>query len=171
MKLNKNKFNLLGYSIWNLKFIPLITFSLVGSIFLTNTLFICPFIYAAEPKKAPEKTEAPQKFNVGDFVYTLENRRDPFEPLYLLKIKRDITAGVSKKGYELEELKLVGILKADKSRYAMMEDMQGKGVTFKKGDFLNNNLWVLDILDDKVILGYKIKGETKRIEVAIPKKT
>jgi len=65
---------------------------------------------------------------------------------------------------------LVGILKTDKAKFAMMEDMQGKGVMFKKGDNLNNNLWVADVVDGRVILAYKLKNDIKNINIDIPKK-
>lgn len=154
-------------------FLPLFRGSML--IILIVFLFFCSTVYSADPKmeqkkNEPKKPEVSQKFNVGDFVYVSENKRDPFEPLYLLKMRQDKVAGVSKKGYELEELKLVGILKAGNNHYAMMEDMQGKGISFKKGDFLNNNLWISNIINSKVILSYKLKGETKRIELDIPKK-
>lgn len=118
----------------------------------------------------PKKTTTPTKFNVGDFNYTSENRRDPFEPVYLARVKRSKEATSLKRGYELEELKLVGILKTDKTRFAMMEDMQGKGIMFKKGDHLNNNLWVADVVEGKVILAYKLKNDIKNIDIDIPKK-
>jgi hypothetical protein len=144
-------------------------------IVLAVMFFFYSNVYSAEPKPEQKKAEQKKddlshKFNVSDFVYVSENRRDPFEPLYLLKMRQDKVAGVSKKGYELEELKFVGVLKTGNNRYAMMEDMQGKGISFKKGDFLNKNLWISDIIDSKVILNYKLKGETKRIEIDIPKK-
>jgi Tfp pilus assembly protein PilP len=147
-------------------------------IVLAIALFFCSLIcfFSSTESKAEQKTTEPkkadvsQKINIGDFVYVSENKRDPFEPLYLLKMRQDKVAGVSKRGYELEELKLVGVLRSGNNRYAMMENMQGKGIYFKKGDFLNNNLWISDIIDSKVILNYKLKGETKRIEIDIPKK-
>ena len=119
-----------------------------------------------EAKQAP----APAKFNVGDFNYTSDNRRDPFEPVYLARVKRTKEATSLKRGYELEELKLVGILKTDKTKFAMMEDTQGKGVMFKKGDYLNNNLWVSDVVDGRVVLSYKLKNDIKNINIDIPKK-
>jgi Tfp pilus assembly protein PilP len=116
----------------------------------------------------PRTKEA--KYNVGDFNYTSDSRRDPFEPVYLARVKRSKEATSLKRGYELEELKLVGILKTDKTRFAMMEDMQGKGIMFKKGDHLNNNLWVADVVEGKVILAYKLKNDIKNIDIDIPKK-
>ena len=137
----------------------------------------CAGINAAEPKKPPEqKTASAPALN--DFNYKAENRRDPFEPVNLIKAKRSRESTLIKDkkgtaqaaGYELEELKLVGILRTDKRRLAMMEDMQGKGIIFKKDDYLNKNLWVVDVQDTKVVFGYKLKGEIRNIIVDIPKK-
>jgi Tfp pilus assembly protein PilP len=131
--------------------------------------FVCsPYSsFGQEPKKS---SAAPAKFNVGDFNYTSDNRRDPFEPVYLARVKRSKEATSLKRGYELEELKLVGILKTDNTKFAMMEDMQGKGIMFKKGDHLNNNLWVADVVDGRVVLAYKLKNDIKNINIDIPKK-
>ena len=131
-------------------------------------IFICSssILFSQEQKQIA----TPAKFNVGDFTYTSDNRRDPFEPVYLARVKRSKEATSLKRGYELEELKLVGILKTDKAKFAMMEDMQGKGVMFKKGDNLNNNLWVADVVDGRVILAYKLKNDIKNINIDIPKK-
>ena len=131
--------------------------------------FVCiPYSsFGQEPKKS---MAAPAKFNVGDFNYTSDNRRDPFEPVYLARVKRSKEATSLKRGYELEELKLVGILKTDNTKFAMMEDMQGKGIMFKKGDHLNNNLWVADVVDGRVVLAYKLKNDIKNINIDIPKK-
>jgi Tfp pilus assembly protein PilP len=139
-------------------------------------LFImCQHVFGAEAKKSGElnKELGPKPFNVGDFTYTSENRRDPFEKAYAVQLKqtREAVQGKAiKKGYELEELKVVGLLKTDANRFVMMEDMQGKGILFKKGDFINKDLWIVDVLDSKVALGYKLKGETRRILLDIPRK-
>lgn len=117
-----------------------------------------------------QKKQAAQGVNISEFTYSSENRRNPFEPVNLLKAKQKRDSGESKSGYELEELRFVGEVKADSKRYAMMEDRQGRGVMLKKGDFLNKNLWVVDIPAGKVILGYKLKGEIKKIEMDLPKK-
>jgi Tfp pilus assembly protein PilP len=122
--------------------------------------------FGQEPKQAAPVA----KFNISDFNYSSDNRRDPFEPIYLARVKHTKETSSLKKGYELEELKLVGILKTDKTKFAMMEDMQGKGVMFKKGDYLNNNLWVADVVDGRVVLAYKLKNDVKNINIDIPKK-
>ncbi|MCX5798962.1 MAG: pilus assembly protein PilP [Proteobacteria bacterium] len=131
-------------------------------------------LYAAEPKKAKEEKQV----QIGDFTYTSKDKRDPFEPTYLFKAKRgkekQVTKGskgeVLKSGYELEELRLVGIIMKEKNRYAMMEDMQGRGVLFKNGDLINPTIFIVDILESKVILGYSVKGELRKFEMEIQKK-
>lgn len=152
---------------------------------------------AAAPGAAPAKPAAGKaakpvketvpKYNVEDFTFNPEEARNPFEPVLLLKAKSSRGASVqpapgnkSKKAakpakaekldYELEELRLVGVIKSGTGMIAMMEDSQGKGVFFRKGDFLNKNLWVMDVSATGVMLGYKAKGEIKKIAVNIPVK-
>ncbi len=124
---------------------------------------------AAKPEAKKAEPAAP-KFNVGDFTYTSANRRDPFEAVALTGLKEAGKGASSKKGYELEELRLVGIMKAGSINIAMMEDMKGRGLLFKKNDYLNKNLWIVNILADKVEFGYKIKGEIKTFTIDIPRK-
>jgi hypothetical protein len=105
------------------------------------------------------------------FSYTSQDRRDPFEPIYLLKVKnRKRADDAGKAGYDLEELKLAGVVKEGAVRFAMMEDLQGRGLLFKKGDLLNKNLWVYDILEDKVIMAYRLKGDIHKIPIDLPRK-
>ena len=130
------------------------------------------------PKKEAAKEEAAKKFNVEDFTYSAEGR-DPFEPVLLLKAKtaRGVNVRSSKEkkeseraGYELEELRFVGVIKSGTGMIAMMEDVQGKGIFFRKGDHLNKNMWVMDVSASNMVVGYKSKGETKKIVVDIPSK-
>jgi Tfp pilus assembly protein PilP len=137
--------------------------------------------FAVEVKKNPqfnvqqERNEG-SKYDIGDFEYKSEGRRDPFEPVLLLKAKsaREVKVVKNKNndrdaiGYELEELRLVGVLKSDKGMMAMMEDTQGKGIFFRKGDPLNQNMWVADITNSNVIFAYKLKGEIKKVVVDLP---
>lgn len=149
-------------------------------VILAMIMIFATTAFAVEPKpgvQGPGKKDE-KKIDLGDFSYTSEGRRDPFEPVLLLKAKSGREANLIKEkrktvdpiGYELEELKLVGILKSDKGMMAMMEDTQGKGIFFRKGDFLNQNMWVVDVLKSNVVLGYKLKGEIKKVVVDIPVK-
>jgi hypothetical protein len=51
---------------------------------------------------------------------------------------------------------------------AMMEDTQGKGIFFRKGDPINQNMWVADISNSNVVFAYKLKGEIKKVVVDLP---
>jgi hypothetical protein len=64
----------------------------------------------------------------------------------------------------------VGVIKSGTGMIAMMEDTQGKGIFFRKGDHLNKNMWVMDVSASNMVVGYKSKGETKKIVVDIPSK-
>lgn len=157
-----------------------------------NSLVLCiclmlgmPCAYAQTPKTpvaGKARQEAPvKKYDVEDFTYNAQGARNPFEPVLLLKAKtsRGMSVKASKDkgdrapeklGYELEELRLVGVIKSGTGMIAMMEDTQGKGIFFRKGDHLNKNMWVTDVSASGVVLGYKTKGETKKITVDIPSK-
>lgn len=132
--------------------------------------------FAAEINKDPQAKKEEIKFDIGDFEYKSEGRRDPFEPVLLLKAKsarevrvtKNMKADTEALGYQLEELRLVGVLKSDKGMMAMMEDTQGKGIFFRKGDPLNQNMWVADISNSNVAFAYKLKGEIKKVVVNLP---
>jgi Tfp pilus assembly protein PilP len=105
------------------------------------------------------------------FVYASLGKRDPFEPVYLSRqLRQKATPADDKIGYEMEELKVVGVITSGGVRFAMMEDAQGKGQLFKQGDFLNKNLWVFDVLEDKVIMAYRLRGDIRKIPMDIPRK-
>jgi hypothetical protein len=117
------------------------------------------------------KTEAKKGGSVDpDFSYTSKDRRDPFEPVFLSKLKQQQASGRLKEGYELEELKLVGVLKSGGKKFAMMEDMQGKGLLFKQGDFINKTMWIMDVEEEKVTVAYKIKGDVRKLPIDIPRR-
>ncbi len=141
---------------------------------------------AASQTGKPGKDSVP-KYDVEDFAFSPETSRNPFEPILLLKAKTsrgmNVKAStgnktakakpekIDKLDYTLEELRLVGIIKSGTGgMIAMMEDSQGKGVFFRKGDYLNKNLWVMDVTASAIMLGYKAKGELKKIAVDIPTK-
>ena len=132
---------------------------------LSLFLLISPALVCSQPKAEPKKTRLDT-----DFAYTSKDRRDPFEPLYLAKIKQVKAGSALKEGYGLEELKLVGVLKTSGARFAMMEDMQGKGLLFKKGDRLNKSTWILDIEDEKILVAHSVKGDIRKIAIDIPRK-
>jgi len=140
---------------------------------LRNNFVIIFFLVCLTPVTvlSQAKTETKKSGPVDpDFSYTSKDRRDPFEPVFLAKIKQRQVGSALKEGYELEELKLVGMLKSNGAKFAMMEDMQGKGLLFKQGDFVNKTTWIMDIDDEKVIMAYKIKGDIRKFAIDIPRR-
>jgi hypothetical protein len=134
---------------------------------LLCSIVLVPLVGHGE-QKVPEKSP---RYDIGDFTYTSQDRRDPFEQVHLLKMsKKNLGTGVEKSGYELEELKLVGVIKTGAVTFAVMEDTQGKGMMFKRGDFINSNMWLLDFLEDKVVFGYRLRGDIRKIAVDLPRK-
>ena len=128
-------------------------------------LLLSPVVAQAQQKAAPARAAID-----ADFAYTSKDRRDPFEPVYLAKLKQAKAGSTKKEGYELEELRLVGVLKTGGVRFAMMEDMQGKGLLFKKGDYLNKTTWIMEIEDEKVLVAYSAKGDVRKVAIDIPRK-
>jgi Tfp pilus assembly protein PilP len=137
---------------------------LAALLMLLNLTPLC--LYSAEktPPQAPPKPE--------EFSYTSQDRRDPFESVYEAKNQKTMASQnkQQKEGYELEELKLVGVIKTGDVKFAMMEDAQGRGMLFKKGDFFNKSMWLLDILEDKIILAHRLRGDIRKIPMDIPRK-
>lgn len=151
--------------------------NLLRSSLLTSFLFcllVATPLSVLSQQKGEEKAKKVdgknEKADAADFSYTSKDRRDPFEPLYLLRVKKEKTSEARKTGYELEELKLVGVVKSGAVTFAMMEDMRGRGLLFKKGDFVNKNVWLTDILEDKILFGYRLKGDIRKIAIDIPRK-
>jgi len=133
-------------------------------------LLIAPATGLSQTPAKVEIKKIPAPKLDADFSYTSKDKRDPFEAVYLAKIRASRAGSTSKEGYELEELRLVGILKTGNGKLAMMEDMQGKGLTFKKGDFLNKSTWVLDIEEEKMMVAYRVKGDIRKVAIDIPRK-
>ncbi len=132
------------------------------------SLMVAPFSAIAQQKgKGDEKV---QNTDFSNFSYTSQDRRDPFEPIYLTKMKKNRSKDTRKVGYELEELKLVGVMKTGAVKFAMMEDLQGRGVVLKQGGSLNKNPWLVDVLEDQVLLGYRLRGDIRKIAIDIPRK-
>jgi Tfp pilus assembly protein PilP len=135
-------------------------------IIITLVVCLCPTIVFSQAKTEPKKSRPLDP----DFSYTSKDRRDPFEPIFLAKLKQRQASGALKEGYELDELKLVGLLRTGGGKFAMMEDMQGKGLLFKQGDFINKTTWISDVDEKQVTVAYRIKGDIRKIAIDIPRK-
>jgi Tfp pilus assembly protein PilP len=117
-----------------------------------------------------EKERVERESNLENFSYTSRGRRDPFFAIVLSERKKALREKKEKGGYELEELKVVGVLKTERGRFVMMEDKQGNGILFKKGDHVSTNLWIEEIGDEKIVYAYRLKNEIRTIAVELPQK-
>lgn len=151
----------LGDEGWRHTFLAVVVCALSASL-------ACPPLAQAGTSNAA-KSEKTKTSGMSDFTYTSQ-RRDPFQHTAAFKEKNRPGTEALKAGYELEELKLVGVMKAGSEKFAVMEDMQGKGLLFKRGQNLNSNLWVSDILEEKIILGHRLRGDVRMITLNIPRK-
>lgn len=122
-----------------------------------------------QEKPAPQKKEE-KEFEIENFSYTSKGRRDPFFAEILDQRKRIAKEKYEKIGYELEELKVVGYMERGDDKFIMMEDKQGNGILFKKGDYINKNLWIVDITGEKIVYGYRLKDEIRTISMDLPGK-
>jgi len=136
------------------------------TVFVLSLVFAPSCLYPQSNSKQATGLKTINEFS----SYSSQDRRDPFESVYESKTKKTVPQSQQKEGYELEELKLVGVIKTGSVKFAMMEDVQGRGMLFKKGDFLNKNLWLLDIGEDKVVLAYRLRGDIRQIPIDIPRK-
>ncbi|HAR96537.1 MAG TPA: hypothetical protein DCR97_11335 [Deltaproteobacteria bacterium] len=137
--------------------------------FMCLLLSNLPISFAQARTNEAAKSDKAKPSSLNDFTYTSQ-RRDPFERALAFRAKNQLGAEALKVGYELEELKLVGVMKAGSEKFAVMEDMQGKGLLFKKGQNLNSNLWVSDILEEKIILAHRLRRDVRMITLNIPRK-
>jgi Tfp pilus assembly protein PilP len=139
----------------------------LGAVILA-VLFV-PLCLFAEDKA--QKTASPTvKTQTGVFSYSAQDRRDPFEVTYQARATKPTPLAQKRSGYELEELKVVGVVKTGAVKFVVMEDIQGRGLFFKKGDFINSSMWILEILDNQIILAHKLRGDIRKIPVDIPRK-
>lgn len=113
------------------------------------------------------------------YSYNPMGERDPFKSFIskptVAKSKRKSEHLTPLQGYNLSQLKLIGIIWRDDKNIAaaMVEDPEGKGYTLKKGTLIGeNNGRVINILKDRVIIeevygnnSGKIKTKTASIKL------
>jgi type IV pilus assembly protein PilP len=87
------------------------------------------------------------------FVYDSANKRDPFIPFdFSRQVKVDPTKSPLER-YTLGQLKLTAVLLGGADPKAMVETMEGKGYTVKKGSKIGpDNGVVVEILQDKLLI-------------------
>lgn len=108
------------------------------------------------PEATPESTEAPQ---LAKRIYDPKVRVNPFIPLFRSE-DAGASAPVSEKSkrkkripqtplekISLEQLKLVGVIRAATGNRALVEDSSGKGYIIKKGTYIGLNSGIVTQID------------------------
>ena len=135
----------------------------LGKVLLLLGLFLfstCNILIAAEV----ENEVAELNFEVlqSDYVYQLENRKDPFEPFFtgetskaeldpneLIEPTEPLTG---MQLFEPGQLNLVALMEAQGESLAMVEDFTGKGYVIKVGTKIGRRGTVKRIMANKVII-------------------
>ncbi|HRR42551.1 MAG TPA: pilus assembly protein PilP [Syntrophales bacterium] len=104
----------------------------------------------------------------GTFPYEKRGKVDPFKPLIRKEaaVQKEQSAFLSPlQRYNIEELKLVGIMSSEKKRVAIVEDPKGKSYVISKGTLVGrNNGMVAGVLDDRIIVEERTSGNGKEVK-------
>lgn len=132
----------------------------------------------AAPKvdKAAEPTDEALADDRDDYSYSPIGKRDPFRSLFEdLGKGEDEEERTPLEQFELDQLKLVGIVSRIATPYALVEDPQGKGHTLRRGTLIGRNRGrVSQIKPECVVIRerystYSGKTATNETEICLPK--
>jgi hypothetical protein len=128
--------------------------------FLVTCIFLIPYISLATSEidqSISENQEITESFS-----YALENRKDPFVPFLspkstsssvdmneIVETEEELTG---MQLFEPGQLKLVALFVKDSVRYAMVEDVTGKGYILSQGTEIGRRGVVKDIIPNKVLI-------------------
>lgn len=130
---------------------------------------------------AVKKTTAPVQLAVAtvkkaEIPYDPAGKRDPFKTfIESAKPERLVAPATPLQSYDLNALRLVGIMMLPGKKVAIVEDPTGKGYYVKEGTPIGMNKGiVVEILNDEVIVEERYLDETattkkRKVSVKIPK--
>ncbi|MEO1231859.1 MAG: pilus assembly protein PilP [Myxococcota bacterium] len=133
----------------------------------------------SRPVPTPEPPPQPETATLDDeiaYVYSPIGKRDPFRSIYEKFQDEEGQRTVTPlQKFELDQLKLVGIVSRIATPYAMVEDPNGKGHTLTRGKLIGKN-WgrVSQITSDCVTIKEEYRDYTGRkvtntTDMCIPK--
>jgi type IV pilus assembly protein PilP len=97
----------------------------------------------ATPKVQVEETPVEKPKEQQNYFYTPIGKRDPFRPFYLDVVKTPVRQSTGEGGpleqFELEQLKLVGILTGMETPMSLIQDPSGKGYAVGPGTPIGRN--------------------------------
>lgn len=108
--------------------------------------------------QAPEK--AKPKLRENSYYYGAFNRRDPFRSLITGEfVRNDVVPLVDLTGVEL-----VGVVKGEMDRFALLEDEQGRSYVLRVGDKVRNGT-VVSVGDEQLVARVTTFGQTSTIRL------
>ena len=117
-----------------------------------------PSAATASAKGMPEDIKAPQP-DSSTFTYRLEGRPDPFLPFLTDKAQTNadeiVEANEKLTGMQLFEpgqLTLVALVRTDDQKFAMVQDVTGKGYIIEEGTKIGQRGVVTAIVPNKVVI-------------------
>ena len=127
---------------------------------------------AAESKaKVAKMTTAPSapakkiKIRENNYYYSAFNRRDPFRSL----VVGEFVSEKRMKPVELGRVELVGVVRGDLDRFALLEDDKGFSYILRIGDRVRNGS-VVAIGDDSMVARITNFGQTSKVTLHLAKR-
>jgi Tfp pilus assembly protein PilP len=112
---------------------------------------------ALSPKTAVCETAKKVKLRENSYYYSAFNRRDPFRSLVSGKFVRNTKMEL----ISLSAVELVGIIKGDLDRFALLEDEKGFSYILRVGDKVRNGT-IVSIGDQSMVARVTNFGQTTK---------
>lgn len=110
------------------------------------------------PSTDKSETRKTSSIRTNNFYYTAFNKRDPFASL----IAGDFIGEKQMSPLELGRAELVGVVKGDLDRFALLEDDKGFSYILRVGDQVKNGS-VVAIGDRSMVASVTTFGQTRRV--------
>jgi len=131
----------------------------LSNIALIIAVLAASLVVAPLPISAQQAADEAKKVDLreNNYYYSAFNRRDPFRPLIDGNFKRnDLMALV-----DLSSVELVGIVKGELDRFALLEDERGFSYILRVGDRVRNGS-VVSIGDQTMVARVTHFGQTSK---------
>lgn len=156
--------------------------------FMMGVLLSWTFVAGCQKEEAPPLAQASVKkvaqpvqavtaqVLTPEYVYDPAGKRDPFKSFIDTEKKARPTAPATPlQSFDINALKLVGVMMLPGKKIAIIEDPSGKGYHVKVGTLLGmNDGVVIDVLSDEVVIEEKYLDATshtqvRKVTIKIPK--
>ena len=137
---------------------------LLGTTLLAFAVLLAPggAVIAQTQKTEPKKKV---KIRVSSYYYSAFNRRDPFRSL----VVGEFVSEKRMKPVELGRVELVGVLRGDLDRFALLEDDKGFSYIMRIGDRVRNGS-IVAIGDDSMVARVTNFGQTRKVTLHLAKR-